>query len=225
MPADWHDYPPFAPPGGAQRALIISLGANAVMAWVVLVGLYTFFERIWRGLGGHFAGQSLAAHWAQVEAARRLQGLAWVVTAVLFLIWIHRVYGNLAALGVGRLRFSPRLALATFFIPLVNLLWPLLVIREVWEASQPGSAAAPGSTARTPAWLAWWWALFVATTMIDPGPWRLVEDTGERFAMGGPSLLVMLAQLGEVAAAVLAIVAVRRVDAWQQARAMALRAT
>ncbi len=201
----------FVPPGRLGRALVVALGTNAVMAWIVLIGLYTFFERVWRGLGGRFAGQSLESHWGQLEAARRLQGLAWVVTAVLFLIWVRRVYANAAAMGAVRIRLTPRWVVGTFLVPGVNLFWPFLVAREIWSASGPEaeSGLEPRST---PAWLAWWWGLFVLATILDPGFWRLVEDTSTRFSLGLSSLLLVSAQLVEIAAAVLGIVVVRRID-------------
>jgi Domain of unknown function (DUF4328) len=205
----------FVPSGRLGRSLIIALGSNAAMAWIVLVGVYTFFERVWRGLGGRFAGQSLEGHWEQLEVARRLQGLAWVVTAVLFLIWMRRVYGNAVATGYVRIRLSPRWVVGTFFVPGVNVLWPFLVIREIWGASGPeaDSAIQPRST---PAWLAWWWGLFVLATVLDPGLWRLVEDTSTRFSLGLPSLFLVLAQLLEIAAAILGIVVVRRINQRQE---------
>jgi hypothetical protein len=207
--------PGFVPSGRLGRALVIALGANAAMAWIVLFGLYTFLERAWRGLGGRFAGQSLESHWAQLEAARHLQGLAWVVTAVLFLLWMLRVYGNAAATGFARIRLSPRWIVGTFLVPGVNLVWPFLVIREIWGASGP-DADAEMEPRRTPAWLAWWWGLFVLATLLDPGFWRLAEDLSARLSLGLPTLLMVTAQLVEIAAAVLGIVVVRRISQRQE---------
>jgi hypothetical protein len=211
----------FVAPGRTTRALVIALGASAAAAWVVLAGLYTFFERVWRGLGNDFAGQSLQAHWAQVEISRRVQGGVWLVTAILFLAWLHRVYGNLRVLGAVRLRFSPRWAVTTFFVPVLHLLWPFLVMREIWTASDPSATddpqPPPGATSP---WVGWWWGCFVTASVLDPGFWRLVEDTSARFAMGAPTLILVVAQLAEIAAAVLGIVVVLRVDA-RQARAFA----
>lgn len=203
--------PRFVPSGHLGQALVVALGTNAAMAWIVLVGLYTFFERVWRGLGGRFAGQSLEGHWEQLEAARRLQGLAWAVTAVLFLLWIRRVYGNAVATGFVRIQLTPRWVVGTFFVPGVNVLWPFLVVREIWSAHGPEADSAV-QPRRTPAWLAWWWGLFVLATVLDPGLWRLVEDTSTRFTLGLPSLLLVTAQLVEVAAAVMGIVVVRRIN-------------
>lgn len=207
--------PRFVASGRLGRSLVVALGANAVMAWIVLIGLATFVERLWRGLGGRLAGQSLESHWGQVEAARRLQGLVWVVTAILFFVWIRRVYGNAVAGGFVRIRLSPSWVIGTFLIPGVNIVWPFLVVREIWGASGPETAA--GLEPRpTPAWLAWWWGLFVLAYLLDPGGWQLVEETSARFGLGWPSLLVVAGQPVTMAAAVLGVVVVRRIDARQE---------
>jgi hypothetical protein len=196
-------------PGRLQRALVVSLGACAVMAWVVLLGFYTLGQRIWMGLADRVLLQPLEAHWQQIEVARRLQGLVWVVTAILFLAWVHRVYGSLVALGLTRLRFSPRWAVGVFLVPLVNLVWPFLVVRDMWNASErdvrPGA-----SSLRTSPWIAAWWGLFVAASLVDPGPWRLVQDP-RSLAIGGSTVLLLVGQLVEIAAAVVAIVVVRTI--------------
>jgi hypothetical protein len=211
----------FVPPGRAARALVIALGIDAAAAWAVLLGLSTFFERVWLGLGARLHGQSLDAHWAQVETARRVQGLVWLVTAALFLAWIHRVYGNVRALGAVRLRFSPRWAVGTFFVPVLNLVWPFLLVREIWTSSDPARSGDPmPRPGGTPPWIAWWWGCVVVASVLDPGFWRLWEDTSARFAVGGSSLRLVLAQLAEAAAAVLGIVVVRAIDG-RQARAVA----
>lgn len=215
---------PFAPPGRARTALLLSLGANAALAWIVVLGFHTFVQRLWRAMSERMPpGAALEAHWGQIETARRLQGLAWVVTAVLFLLWVGRVYGNLPALGAHRMRFSPRWAVGTFFVPALNLVWPFLVMREVWNASDPdpGGDGAPQPPRRAP-WILAWWALFVTATLLDFGPWRLVEDLRTRLSVGGPTTVLLAAQLIEVAAAVLAIVVVLQVDDRQARRRRAL---
>ena len=110
---------------------------------------------------------------------------------MLFLIWMRRVYGNAVATGFVRIRLSPRWVVGTFFVPGVNVLWPFLVIREIWSASGPEADSAIQRRS-TPAWLAWWWGLFVFATVLDPGLWRLVEDTSTRFSLGLPSLLLVV---------------------------------
>jgi Domain of unknown function (DUF4328) len=207
--------PRFVPPGRLARGVVVALGANAALAWIVVVGLYTFLERVWRGLGGRFTGQTLESHWAQVEAARRVHGVVWVVTAVLFLAWLRRVYGNVVMAGSARIRLSPWAIVGTFLLPGVNLVWPFLVLRELWSASD-FNARAGFEPRPTPPWLVWWWGLFVIATVLDPGFWRLLEDTPSRFGVGGSTGLLIVAQLAEIAAAVLGIIVVRRISQRQE---------
>lgn len=216
--------PGFVEPGRARTALVVALGANAALAWAVILGFSTFLDRLWRDLGGRLVpGTPLETHWNQLEAARRIQGLAWLATAALFLLWLHRVYGNLAWLGAHRMRFSARWAVGTFFVPAMNLVWPYLVVREVWTGSDPGAAAdGTHQPPRGAPWVLAWWILFVAAALLDPGPWRLVEDLRHHLGLGGPTVVLLTAQIAEIAAAVLAIVLVLRVDERQGLRLRAL---
>jgi hypothetical protein len=70
-------------------------------------------------------------------AVRPIQAVAFIVTAVFFLVWIHRVHRNLPWLGTRGLKYSPAWAIGGFFIPFVNLVLPFLVVREIWKASDP----------------------------------------------------------------------------------------
>jgi hypothetical protein len=213
--------PVFVASGGLQRAVVISLGASAVMAWIVLLGFYTLGQRIWMGLGERLLAQPLEAHWQQIATARQLQGLVWLATAGLFLAWLHRAHANAIALGATRLRVSPRWAVGVFLVPVVNLVWPLLVVRDLWNASDP-AAGAPEF--RLSAWVGWWWALFVAASLLDPGIARLLQDP-RSLAVGGSTALLLAGQVLEIGAAVLAIVLVRRIAQrqarWHEARGRA----
>lgn len=48
----------------------------------------------------------------------------YVGCAILFLMWKHRASKNLAPLGVSNQRFSPRWAVAYYFISILNLFRP-----------------------------------------------------------------------------------------------------
>ncbi|MFC1995866.1 DUF4328 domain-containing protein [Chloroflexota bacterium] len=47
--------------------------------------------------------------------------ILFVITAVLFYMWIHRAHRNLPSLGVSGLKYSPGWAVGGFFIPILNL--------------------------------------------------------------------------------------------------------
>jgi hypothetical protein len=84
------------------------------------------------------------------------------VEAVLWLLWQYRAHANLASLALGKLRFRPLLAVGTWFVPVANLVLPLVAMRELWRASDPF----PEGLYRRKRWtnpLLWiWWAGFLA---------------------------------------------------------------
>ena len=51
---------------------------------------------------------------------------------------MHRAYRNLPALGGPPTSFGTAMAAAGWFLPIVNLLLPYLILREVWHRSRPG---------------------------------------------------------------------------------------
>ena len=75
----------------------------------------------------------------QNDKREMLVGLAglflFVVTAVVFGIWIVRANKNARALGAKNLSASPGWALGYFFIPILNLWKPFKAMNELWYAS------------------------------------------------------------------------------------------
>jgi hypothetical protein len=64
--------------------------------------------------------------------------LSFVAAAIAVPMWSHRAYRNLPAFGGLRSSFSTAMAAAGWFLPLVNLVLPYLVLREIWRRSRPG---------------------------------------------------------------------------------------
>jgi hypothetical protein len=216
---------PLSPPAGAfvaprplALAVIGLLAVDIVLAWLALVGAATFIERVWHGLGGHVIREgTLADHAAQLDWVRRLQPVAWSATAVLFLRWVHRTHANLPALGAHRLGYTPRWAVGAFFVPLLNLVHPVQVLREIWHGSAPACSGdeRPGR-GPMPAWLPWWWLLVVVAVVADPFPAPLLDGAAAGLDLGPGMQGLVVAGLAEIAAAVLAIVIVRRITAFQE---------
>jgi hypothetical protein len=192
--------------------LRILLVVDAVAAWLVVVGVYTFLERVWRGLGDRFLASPLETHVAQLQALRRLQGVAWVVTAAAFLLWVHQAFRHLSAMGVPGLQFDARSAVKAFLVPLANVLLPLRAMAELWRAS--GSDWVPGDSAQRvapPAPILWWWVLLLAGTLADP-PWGALFASVEEIAIGGSTLRLVAGQIAYTGAAALGFVVVRTID-------------
>ena len=86
--------------------------------------------------------------------------LAYLLCIVSFCLWIHRATRNLPALGKTYLpRFTPRWAVGWFFVPILNLVRPYQVMREIWR----------GSFVPARGWglVKWWWALWLISNYLD----------------------------------------------------------
>ncbi len=144
-----------------------------------------------------------------------------LVSVVVFLMWHHRVYRNLPALGMNDRRFSPGWAVGQWFIPIFNLFRPYQTIAETWRGSDPAPLhnRTQERFARTNvALIGWWWAFFIIMDALNRG--------ASRFAMRADTLdevmladgLLVLAALVTVPATVLAILVVHRIDRRQEDR-------
>ncbi len=63
--------------------------------------------------------------------------ILYLVTAILFFVWIHRANSNARALGARGMRFTPGWCVGWWFVPFANLVQPYRCVRETWDASQP----------------------------------------------------------------------------------------
>jgi hypothetical protein len=147
--------------------------------------------------------------------------VVYLATSVAFLMWIHRVHRNLPSLLAGPLRYSPRWAVGYFFIPILNLIRPFQVMREIWRESDPARVAALGKLpdqTRTPsaAIVGWWWASFLSMHIANQAgrPFRDVNLAGPFVTLGVGMACVFIA----LSAATLTIVLVLRTDARQSRR-------
>ncbi len=85
---------------------------------------------------------------------------AGIPSAVLFLMWFHRVYRNLPALRNAVLTTTPGWAVGWWFIPVANLWMPYRIASEIWCGSVPTRDAErlhnPRRGRRSSLVLAWW---------------------------------------------------------------------
>ena len=143
-----------------------------------------------------------------------------VVTAVVFIIWFHRAYQQVRALG-GEMRYSDGWAIGSWFIPIAGLWIPKKLANDIWWGSSPPEERAWPSH---PALLTAWWLAWILAGMgaraYGTGDVHSVDDVLRTNLAALVSLgLLMLA-------AAFALLAVRqigaRIAAGQAARGAAL---
>ena len=152
----------------ARRAGLMLMGASLV-AWLA-VGFDIADLRL---LGHELAGEPVEGG---LSVAHRITGvtvfllqLGILITGALsFLDWLYQARINLRALGVRRLRYTRGWALGAFLVPILNLVRPYQVVREVWKASDPSTSDPfEWKRTRTPWILSLWWACFVTYVTLE----------------------------------------------------------
>jgi hypothetical protein len=161
------------------------------------------------------------------EAGARLDTVAFagsvvavgtlLATGVPFLVWLYRAYGSDAVDPV-YLHHARGWTIGAWFVPGLNLWWPLRIMRDLWTGARAGTPEA----ARDP--LRWqlpvWWAAFLTTTVLDNVSSRIYA--GADFALDPESAVESLrlsaamdvgVALLDVVAAGLAVVLVREITA------------
>ena len=158
----------------------------------VLAGLFFLTAATsWTAFGVNFAEMQLygamgagevvevterLAHTRAGELIHAAQIACGLVTAVGFLVWLHRARVNVRALGVRRLRFRREWTVLGFLIPGLNFVRPYQVVQEIWQASDPtvGDPIA-WKRVRTPLLLSIWWGAFVGYLVLEAGSGTLLN--------------------------------------------------
>jgi hypothetical protein len=201
-----------------RRWVIGLLGLAMLLYALELVFLVSRIDALRQVEVGARTFDEIEASAVRLNAVAVIELLALVASGVVWLIWQHRSQANLRALGAGNLRFSPGWAVGWWFIPVMNVVYPYLTMRELMKASDPASGAADWAATRTPAILGLWWASWLARLILG----------GVRAALGGRFLTAsqlaqrdtvwLVANVVSIAAAILAILVVREVDRRQSAK-------
>ncbi|WP_328928877.1 DUF4328 domain-containing protein [Streptomyces sp. NBC_00190] len=209
--------PPLRPlvrsPKGLATALTVLLGlCAATRLLAVAAGLNRYLE-----LDALGAGPLLGAGpgWGPYSGSVSLVLLAMAPTAVVFIVWFHRVRVNAAVWAPGTFRRGAGWAIGVWFIPAVGwTVLPFLIAMKVWVASAsrlPGSAASPVSALPVTAWAGGIGAAMVVSLSGN----RLAAAATTADGMAGATLVAMAADLLFAVAAGLAVVFVRRLSAMQ----------
>ncbi len=222
----------FAPADGAARWTKGLLVATLVLSVVGIVSGLLQIELLSRAATGGISDTEVAANDSRQQLIGVLQIVLILGTAVAFLMWFHRVHKNLPALGGRELKYTPGWAVGGFFVPFLNLVRPLQVMREVWHGSDPSGlerdVASGGPSIRnqlgTPSLVGWWWALFLVSSFLGNITARMAfapnQTLDQLQVMSG---LLVFSDVLDVPSAFVAIGLVARIARWQGERSDRIR--
>ena len=207
-------------PAGALRWLlytVVALDALAVLASVVE---YRFYSRYSDAEPVDEDAELPVVLFSGLVAVA--QFALYVAVIVLFIVWFHRAYSNLHALGAGYLRWGKGWAIGAWFVPILNLWRPKQIANDIWRGSDPNAPPEQGSAWRerdVPAVFQWWWGAFLVSQWIGNAAGRTVWTADTPTELARSAALHVVANAIDILAALLAIAVVRRTTARQDERA------
>ena len=208
----------FRPVAGLSRAVEVLLGLHVALA-IVGVALREEERRILRALVETPLRVDPDRAFENGDALDTLFSVKVVVflaTAVVFMWWLTRCYGNLRAFHA-RQRFPTWWAVAGWFVPFLNLVRPKQVVNDIWTGTDRSRPPTTRDNPRVHSKLshAWWGAFLVSGWLVRYG--RGATETNDPQRALDLSPFILTGEMLQAAAAVLAIVLVARIAARQTA--------
>ena len=74
-----------------------------------------------------------------MSGAAAFYGLTQLAIVVLFIVWQFRAAKNNEALDRRGARFGPGWSIGAWFIPLANLVIPVMIIQDLWRGATPST--------------------------------------------------------------------------------------
>ena len=198
---------------------------------VLWIGIIAQLIMIWPGIDTILqyqqisAGQEITEDFRPVDIFTLVGSLSFVVAYVLgvifWMMWVHRTYRNLPALGAEGLNYSAGWAVGYYFIPILNLFRPFQVMRETWRASDPQHRGGLSwQLIAAPAVLGIWWAMHLISNVLNQISFR-ISLRSEDVEVLLPLAWLDLGLLGfDIALMLVEIWIVRRLTDLQQERAV-----
>ncbi|MEV7545630.1 DUF4328 domain-containing protein [Streptomyces sp. NPDC089915] len=201
--------------------LSVCAGVNLLSAGV---GVYTWsLTRVLTGDPVAVRDDALRRSGLLSSMTGSFQMLSLLATGVVFIIWFHRVRTNGQVLLPGGFSQSRGWAIGGWFVPFGNLYLPYRIAKETWRAAGRPDQEGSGRRASTAPVTAWW-LVWVGSTLCDAVVEQLYKRVETPEALGIAAGSGAFADLITAAAAVLAVLFVRRLTALQHTRAMSMYA-
>jgi hypothetical protein len=146
---------------------------------------------------------------------------AYLLTAILYCVWIHGANKNARALGADGMTFTPGWCVGWFFIPIANLFKPYQAVAEIYRTSDPEAGPDTWVEVQAPPLLGLWWGAWIVTNLLAQAGLRISMSSTPSVSALSPWFDIINAPVG-VAAALLAMAVVRRIHARQKEKAARL---
>lgn len=211
---------PYSPPEDALASAkrTSALGASLlVLALLLVLSVRAFRATIYLAVMSPWDVVRDAATWLTPDTL----GLSWAVSRPFLLLavasfcfWIYRANRDARALGASGMSFSPGLAVAVGFIPVMNLIGPYRAVKEIYQASSSRNGSHDAWRFEpVPLVLPVWWGVWIISLAWNLVPYASLTASS---AVWGQAILEVL----RASAALLLIVVVRAIERRLAARGL-----
>jgi hypothetical protein len=165
------------------------------------------------------AGLSDPAQFAALESAENVRVViqigSTVFAVIAFIAWMHAAYRNAEVLGAPHLRYSRGWTIGAWFVPLLNLVRPYQIMREIALASDPNIVTESRHEREkysTPGTVKLWWTFYVLMAFLGRISAKMLDENPTLNQVQSASYLEMVLGALVSLAALFAILTIRKID-------------
>jgi hypothetical protein len=190
----------------AQIAVALAAIFSGVIERQVLSGLQV----------GTFASGAAATSAAEASDTRQAlvggaQFIAFIISGVLCLRWIHRMAYN-ARIRARVMHFTPGWAVGWYFIPIAYWWKPFQAMKEIWDKSVEQAGAHGREAAGL---LGAWWALWISESLLSNASFRMKLRAAGFDGLLAANFVTLLSDALEIPLCIVFILMVKRLTAMQ----------
>ena len=118
--------------------------------------------------GGYISEQTAIANDRRESIIAILYLTTLIIMAFTFLVWFRTAYRNLHQ-KVSNLAYSEGWAMGAWFVPIINLYRPYLIMHELYEDTKKliNSRELSKRVDYTTTYVGWWWSIFIASGIAN----------------------------------------------------------
>ena len=147
----------------------------------------------------------------------------YLISGVVFLIWLYRARRNVLAVGSRGQRYSSPWAIGLFFVPFLNLYYSYDIVKDLWKQSNPDvglsdtflrqHASTLVQYSSKTALIGLWWGLVIASVVVARISSTLASHATDIPDLINESYTGMISDVLRTAGIIILIVLVNRIDA------------
>lgn len=200
------------------KILIIIFGIFTVLLVIGIVSGYFELVLLKSAQEGAYIDENTAnANDMRQMIIGLVQTAMYLTSAIIFIRWFRRAYGNLHRLGISNIKYSETMAVWSWIIPIIVFFRPVQIMNEIWNKTQEKINEYDSTyTAKNGGLLiGLWWALFIISNFVGRYVMRttLKAETIEQFIEGTQATIMSdLLQIPEALLVIIIVIQLSKME-------------